>query len=393
MTAPTRIRQGAASNAGTRKLRIAVAMPNFRGGGMERMRLHLVQEWARRGLAVDLVVSSAAGPLRALVPAGVAVHEVARRHPALFPIGLARYLRQRRPTHLLAGAQDIVLFALVIGAGVYRIPTVVSFHNHLAGELALARGGTGQKLRLLLLLLADALPLARRIICVSKGVAEDLARRFPRVRERIGVIYNPAITPQTRRRAEAPLHGCPVPAGKPWLLFVGRLVPAKGLDLLLAAFRQLAAEDAALHLVLLGEGPLTGWVREQAAAARLAARVHLPGFQDNPLPWMREAVALVLPSRHEGLPNVLIEALYCGTRVIATDCLGGTAEILDQGRFGRLVAVGDVPALTEALRDYRTPLDAAERARRRRRAEQFSDKAAADAYLAALTSPSTAEGE
>ena len=133
-------------------LHIAVAMPNFRGGGMERMRLHLAQEWARRGLEVDLVVTTAAGPRRDLVPAGVSVHEVAGRHPALFPLGLARYLRRRRPTHLLAGAHDIVLFTLVVGALGQRVPTVVSFHNHLAGVPRLAGAGTWLKLRLLLLL-------------------------------------------------------------------------------------------------------------------------------------------------------------------------------------------------------------------------------------------------
>lgn len=368
----------------SRDLRIAVAMPNFRGGGMERMRLHLVQEWARRGLDVDLVVSSAAGPLRHLVPAGVGVHEVARRHPALFPLGLARYLRRRRPTHLLAGAQDIVLFALVVGALVHRAPTVVSFHNHLAGELRLAGVGTWLKLRLLLLLLALALPRSRRIICVSRGVAEDLALRFPHVAERTAIIYNPAVTPETRGRAEAPLGYCPVPAGAPWLLFVGRLVVAKGLDVLIAAFRELAAADPALHLVLLGDGPLRGWLIEHARAAGLAGRVHLAGFQDNPLPWMREATTVVLPSRHEGLPNVLIEALYCGARIVATDCPSGPAEILDNGRYGGLVPVDDPDALATALAGYAEPRADADRAACRARAEQFSAEAAADAYLAAL---------
>lgn len=367
-----------------RDLRIAVAMPNFRGGGMERMRLHLVQEWARRGLDVDLVVSSAAGPLGDLVPTAVGIHEVARRHPALFPLGLARYLRRRRPSHLLAGAQDIVLFALMVGALGHRVPTVVSFHNHLAGELRLAGTGTWLKLRLLLLLLAPALPLSRRIVCVSRGVAEDLARRFPRVAERIAVIYNPAVTPETRGRAEAPLRACPVPAGAAWLLFVGRLVPAKGLDVLFAAFRELAAADPALHLVLLGDGPLRGWLIEKAGAAGLTGRVHLAGFQDNPLPWMRKATTLVLPSRHEGLPNVLIEALYCGARIVATDCPSGPAEILDNGRYGRLVPVDDPGALAAALAGYAEPRADTERAACRVRAEQFSVEAAADAYLAAL---------
>jgi glycosyltransferase involved in cell wall biosynthesis len=376
--------EGLVESARQKQFRLAVTMPNFRGGGMERMRLHLVQEWARRGITIDLVVSSASGPLRKLVPSGVAVHEIAKRHPAVFPLGLARYLHQHRPTHLLASAQDIVFFALLVGAFGYRIPTVVSFHNHLSSEFALAKGAGSLKLRLLLLLLARTLFLSQRIVCVSKGVADDLAQRFPGVQERLRVIYNPVITPDTRLRAKSPLVDCPVPVGQPWLLYVGRLVSAKGLDLLLASFRRLAADDPALHLVLLGEGPLEAWVREQATAAGLAERVHLPGFQENPLPWMRQASAVVLPSRHEGLPNVLIEALYCGALVIATDCPSGPAEILGQGRFGRLVPIEDVPALTDGLREYRRPVDVEERALWRRRAEEFTVEVAADAYLSAL---------
>jgi glycosyltransferase involved in cell wall biosynthesis len=77
--------------------------------------------------------------------------------------------------------------------------------------------------------------------------------------------------------------------------------------------------------------------------------VGLPGFVDNPYAYMSRASLFVLSSRWEALPTVLIEALYCGAPLIATDCPGGTREILADGQYGQLVPVGDVAALAQAI--------------------------------------------
>ncbi|WP_083803899.1 glycosyltransferase [Desulfonatronospira thiodismutans] len=136
--------------------------------------------------------------------------------------------------------------------------------------------------------------------------------------------------------------------GLQWIVFVGRFVPAKGLDLLLEAFRQITGKTAA-HLVLLGEGPLRPRLESMTRELGLAGRVHFSGFQENPLPWMREATLLALPSRHEGLPTVLIEALACGTQIVATDCPGCSAEILEGVKHGQLVPVDNPTALAQAM--------------------------------------------
>ncbi len=158
---------------------------------------------------------------------------------------------------------------------------------------------------------------------------------------------------------------------------------AKGLDVLLEAFRQITGKTAA-HLVLLGEGPLRPKLESMVWDLGLAGRVHFAGFQNNPLPWMREATLLVLPSRHEGLGNVLIEALACGTQIVATDCPSGPAEILEGGKYGQLVPVEDPTALAQAMLSSLNSTFRVAPEMLKARAEDFTVEKAAKQYMDTL---------
>jgi glycosyltransferase involved in cell wall biosynthesis len=191
---------------------------------------------------------------------------------------------------------------------------------------------------------------ADAIVAVSRGVAEDLARLTGLPRERIDVIYNPIVTPALRERAEEPLtHGWFADAEPPVFLAVGRLAPQKDFPALLRAFARVRQQRRA-RLMILGEGDERPALEELARSLGVEADVALPGFVPNPYPYLRAAAAFVLSSRWEGLPGVLIEALACGTRLVATDCPSGPREILADGRHGRLVPPGDEEALGDAMR-------------------------------------------
>jgi glycosyltransferase involved in cell wall biosynthesis len=132
------------------------------------------------------------------------------------------------------------------------------------------------------------------------------------------------------------------------ILAVGRLQPQKDFPLLIEAFGRVRATRPA-RLLILGEGPDHTALQQQVDAAGLTADVALPGFDANPYAYMKQAAAFVLSSRWEGLPGVLIEALYCGTPLIATDCPSGPKEILANGAYGRLIPMREVTAMTAAL--------------------------------------------
>ena len=146
------------------------------------------------------------------------------------------------------------------------------------------------------------------------------------------------------------------PAGHPWLdepgpqvvLAAGRLSKQKDFSTLLAAFAKLLAHRPA-RLIVLGKGRRRAMLTSQAEELRIAQHVDFPGFVQNPYAFMAKASLFVLSSQHEGLPTVLIEAMACGCPVVSTDCRFGPDEILEDGRWGELVPVGDAKALSEAM--------------------------------------------
>jgi glycosyltransferase involved in cell wall biosynthesis len=192
-------------------------------------------------------------------------------------------------------------------------------------------------------------PRADGIVAVSEGVADDLARVARIPRSRITVIHNPIVTDEL-------LAGARVPPEHPWfaepeppvLVAAGRLTQQKDYPTLLRAFRG-AREARPLRLVVLGEGEERVHLEALAGELGVAADVDFLGFVANPYSLMAAASLFVMSSAWEGFGNVLVEALACGTPVVSTDWPSGPAEILEGGRHGRLVPVGDAEALGSAM--------------------------------------------
>jgi glycosyltransferase involved in cell wall biosynthesis len=208
---------------------------------------------------------------------------------------------------------------------------------------------SGAGARVLLWLMRRAYPSADAVVAVSQGVADEVREQLGVPAERVHVISNPVVTPRVTEGAGEPLtHPWFAPDQPPVVLGVGRLAPQKGFDTLLRAFR-IAREQRPCRLVILGEGDQRGALEALAGELGVAEDVALPGFVANPFPYMAQAGAFVLSSAWEGLPNVLIQAMALGTPAVATDCPSGPREILDGGRLGRLVAVGDAAAMAEGI--------------------------------------------
>jgi len=228
-------------------------------------------------------------------------------------------------------------------------------------------------------------PQAHNIVAVSQGVAEDLSTLIQLSPDRVTVIYNPVITPNLLEQALAPLtHPWFEREQPPVILGAGRLSLQKDFPTLLRAFA-LVRQHRPARLVILGEGEERANLERLAIELGIQNDVSMPGFVDNPFAFMAKASVFVLSSAWEGFGNVLVEALACGCPVVATDCRSGPREILDNGRYGRLVPVGDHEALAKAiLETLDNPDFPADRQTRIQRAMEFSVDAAVDKYLKVL---------
>ncbi len=183
------------------------------------------------------------------------------------------------------------------------------------------------------------------VLANSADMAQGLQSRFRLRADRVHVAPNPVDLDQVEAGAR---RTGDVRSERPFIVTAGRLERQKGQDVLLQGFAASRACDA-LDLVILGRGSLEAQLRAQARELGIAARVRFLGFEANPWAWFAQARAFVLPSRWEGFPNALLEAMACGAPVVASACDFGPREAVDAGRSGLLVPPGDALALGAAL--------------------------------------------
>ena len=305
--------------------------------------VNLTIGFSELGIPVDLVLAKATGPYLSLVPDCVRVVDLkASRTLSAIP-GLVRYLRTERPAALLSALDHANIAALIaIKLANAGVRLAVSVRNTLSVE---AQGSGFFNARVLPVLVRMFFPWADEIITVSGGVADDLATSTGIPRERMRVIYNPVVSGELLSQArEAVDHPWFAPGEPPVVLAVGRLTPQKDYPTLIRAFARVV-QNMPCRLVILGEGDERSNLEALAKELGIIDKVSLAGFQENPFAYMARAGVFVLASRFEGLPGVLIQAMASGAPVVATDCPSGPREILEGGKWGSLVAVGDVDRL------------------------------------------------
>jgi glycosyltransferase involved in cell wall biosynthesis len=356
---------------------LVIYLPALAGGGVERLRLHLAPVFAKAGFAVTFLLHRAEGELISAVPKGVRVVPLNcnRTLAALWP--MVRFLRREKPEIVLSslGHNNIMAIWAAKLAGV-STKVIVCQHNAMSSENV-----RGDEFNYWILPIISKMFLgkANGIMAVSKGVADDLAKVTGIPRDRISVIYNPVVFKDFDDRMNEPVSHPWFGEGKPPVIMgVGRFVDQKDFSTLVDAFAKVIAKRDA-RLILLGDGPLRDELKAQAEKLGVADKIDMPGFQQNPLPWMKQSAILAMSSRYEGFGNVLVEALACGTPVVSTDCTYGPSEILADGEFGPLVPVGNADAMAKALLDTLENPRSEETLRTRGR--QFTVERAAEQYV------------
>jgi glycosyltransferase involved in cell wall biosynthesis len=318
-------------------------------GGVERMIVNLIRGFVDLGKSVDLVLVRDQSPHLERLPPEVNLVRLRTDHTFLALTALARYLHKRRPAALLA-AKDRAGRTAVLARRLARTDTRIvmrlgtNLSTAMADRSALARWMRYQPIRWLY-------PAVDRIVAVSEGVARDTAEIARIPPERIGVIRNPVITPELLVLAAERCDHPWLQSGQPPVIVgAGRFQRQKDFPTLIRAFALVRAERPC-RLIILGDGSGRPKLAALVSELGLTDDVDLPGFLFNPYPFLSRAALFVLSSAWEGSPNVLTEAMALGAPVVSTDCPSGPRELLDGGKYGPLVPVGDAEMLAKAMAD------------------------------------------
>lgn len=362
------------------KSRIAILLPDLRGGGAERVSLDLAHEFARQGHAVEFVLMRVEGELLGEAQAAFPVVDLGTSRVRKVPSTLSHYLRRNRPDAVIVAMWPLTVLApLARALSGHSCKVLVSEHN----TLSIQYGSWGRAHNLLMRIsMALGYRFADVRVGVSAGVARDIAQLAWMSDDRFAVIHNPvAHRPEPALQALAVAQALwKVPSGAR-ILTVGSFKVQKNHPLLLRAIAKIA-ELSNARLMFLGAGAGEGALRALAAELGIAGQVIFAGFHPDPTPFYRTADLFVLSSDYEGFGNVIVEALACGTPVVSTNCPSGPSEILEGGRYGILVPVGDVDALANAIGTALSNKHDSERLRQR--AMDFVPVIAASRYLELL---------
>jgi glycosyltransferase involved in cell wall biosynthesis len=322
-------------------------MRALEGGGAQRDMVLLCNALAGKGIRTTLVTLRGEGPLRGLLAPGIAVIEVPGGKMRYAIPGLRRAIRAVAPAIVLSSEAGLNLCTLIALRTLPRqhrpklvlrevgSPSIAQYHDPYRQNRVAYR------------ILRHLYRHADRVIALTEGARRDLTRNFSVPDERIAVMLTNAVIPAEMVSRLARWDG---EAGRErdLIVSVGRLSPEKDHLTLLRAMT-LLPRSMHWRLAIVGEGPQRHALEAFTHGHSLGDRVVFTGHVADPFIWMTRARVAVCSSIYEGLGNAIVEALACGTAVVSTRCPYGPAEILQNGRYGALIPVGDAGAMAAAI--------------------------------------------
>lgn len=310
-----------ADQSPVQRARVLLLIPHLGGGGAEQVTRLLARGLSSEKYEVHLALVTEPDVPSSDLPPWVTVEALGARRVRLAVFRLLRLVQRYKPAVVLSGMAHLNFLVLLLRPFFPKGTRVLVRQNGTVSS-ALASGALPVYTRLLYRLLYRH---ADRVICQSNAMAGDLARETSTELERIAVLPNPVDIERIRKAGAGPVQW----SGRgPHLLAMGRLSREKGFDLLLRAFAEVRRQFRSADLVIAGAGPEEENLKAECRSLGLERAVYFVGYVDDPYAFFPGATLFVLSSRHEGMPNAMLEAVAAGLPVVALPASGGVVDFL-----------------------------------------------------------------
>lgn len=332
----------------TSRVHIAFFLPNIEMGGAERVIINISAELAKRGHRVELILAHKHGALIDDVHPGVTITDLKafRKQEPIWLFGLRTVLRLTQ--HLRSSPPDALISTLT-GANISAILAKILSRQRIFLAIREASAAANTKSRTRQLLIKRLYPSADAIIVLTELMRNRMHQELGVGLEKIHLIGNPIDETKVRKLSLETSTLKEANRLKPYVVSVGRLSEPKDNATIIRAVAQLVTEEP-INLVIVGEGPERERLKTIARDLCIQEIVHFIGQKNNPYPWIAAADALILSSKWEGFPNVLLEAQALNTPIVATEYDESIHEILQHCNYpSRTVAIGDDHAMASAI--------------------------------------------
>jgi glycosyltransferase involved in cell wall biosynthesis len=320
-------------------------MPSLDGGGMEKMMINLSKSLLRLGVEVNFVLMNKKGDYDGSIKEEVKVVNFDVKNMVSSVPYLAEYIKNKRPEKIMSvGRASNITLLLASKIAKHNLEKVISLRN-IVNE-----GRNKWKDLIYKYLIKITYGGADKYIPISYGVYEDHKSIVDISKDKTNVIYNPVFSKKIVSKSKKKVKHKWFNGEEKIILSAGRLCRQKNFELLVKSFSKVC-KDIESKLVILGKGEKRKDIIRTASKKNVRDKVDLIGFVSNPYKYMAKADLFVLPSRWEGFGNVIVEAMAVGTSIVATNCPGGPAEILEKGKWGDLVPTNSPKAMANAIVD------------------------------------------
>jgi glycosyltransferase involved in cell wall biosynthesis len=323
---------------------IVFIISTLRGGGAQRVFLNLLKKLDKKNFSISLISIRDKESEYDEMLSGIRVMYLNARR-SRYGIGkVVKIIRDIKP-HIIFSTLAYINFIVIISSLFIRTDT-----KYIARETIVTKSHLKTHSSFIRLLYKCLFTLLYkkydRIVCQSNDMKNDLKQEYSIAEKKLTVINNPVNFEYIEHKLKEK-NNYIFDRTKKNIVGVGRLTHQKGFDLLIKAFALMNRNDSCLHII--GQGEAETSLKKMCGDLSLDDRVCFWGHQDNPYVFMKQADVFVLSSRYEGFPNVVLEAMACGTRIVAFKCPGGLNEIITHGTDGWLVEQGNINEMAKTI--------------------------------------------